>query len=890
MKAPTSLFRFAWLAAIAAGLQTAHAQPPGENCFSAPVIPAPFSFNGQTGATDDCPLGPRNDVFYMLHVPSTGNYTASLCGSPGDLSLRIWTNFTCCSGPSVTTDNTCGDDPSITVPLTIGALAYFEIGNTVAGGPAPFVFQLTGPPPAPCTGTLSIPVDQTVFPPTVLGITSHQVLMIENTGASDLCITEIRTNGSVWTVTPDSITLPASSQLGLDIAFTPAFAHDYLGTIELVTSDPANPLDSILVEGTGCRGVVQPGPPLLLDAYSPNAVYFRPPWVQANPDQEYAIEVWSPADPLEYANHPRGLADNPVWATSAQWGIGSAGVIEGLAPETDYQFRLIARDCTGQQLTSAPAYYTTGPEIVIANPDLVIKAVDDTTATLYWNPCRDTSGVVVTNYGYLLYSSDHPDSTEIPIEFVPLHLTSVNVQVGTPWKFYTIEPHSQNSWYGPRPFISWPPDGCTLAGEQDIILKDALHYTVEWDSFRIESDSAGFPVLLGSSWINNTDLLGELGTRVDFNDLGNGPHVITATVVDDSGYSHLSSVLVNVVDAPYATFTATYDPGPRQFRVTEAATVIPAGFAQTGTLWLCSHVGERYGPAITLNWEPAFDSLMIVKPLPQVNDGLLYEPNYWFRAADENGGLQPRSEQTPVTLTHIRCCCVELTLKTAGQADGSYSGFSGVLGAVVNCSARSNTFEVGFGFETKRKLRLEYSETPGECTWGQDAKGTRYFDTGVCKNNTCTIVKQDTITKKHKGVKYPFTDSTTDGFGNDGYGKKGVGKSDGRNRGPRDERGMPGRDKVKKTGKAEGTITSYDWPGDTGKLLNKQCARDNAQNRFFSRVDPPCDAGLPCCLMWDISWDVTFCMGQNSCTITQTVPPTLTMVPTPEGCPALAGD
>jgi hypothetical protein len=380
------------------------------------------------------------------------------------------------------------------------------------------------------------------------------------------------------------------------------------------------------------------------------------------------------------------------------------------------------------------------------------------------------------------------------------------------------------------------------------------------------------------------------GCLVDFNRLGNGPQTITAIIVDHEAHIATDDISVTVVDEPFATFDATFDDVHLHFDLTETGTVIPSGFTQAGTLWLCSHVGERYGSNSQIPWEPAFDSLMLVMALPQLNEGLLHDETYMQHSPSDFGGVQPSTTQTPVRWSYIQCCCISMNLNSSGQSEGTYDGAKRNLGAIANCDARAKTFAIGFAFEVELTLGYIASETGGDCSWGQDAKGTRVFSTGTCKNATdaCVAAKTDTITKKHNGVNYPFTGDTGGGFGNDGHGPKTGGSVGGRNRGYRDQSGLPGKDKVKKAGKAEGTTRWWDWPAEFGSLANRQCVRDHAQNSFFAVAEPPCNSEMPCCLMWNIEWDVTICMKQNGCVVTQTTPPTLTPITPAGGCPALA--
>jgi hypothetical protein len=866
----------------------------GETCATAVQIPGiPFQDNGQTGQSDNCAGQPYRDVFYQFTAVTPGQYTAAMCGSPTNGYLKIWPQNACCTTLLYSADVGCGDDPVINFPLISGQSVIFECGSaTLTPTPEPYAFQLSGPAPPACTGTAQLNSTALAFPATYVNLQSQLSFTLTNTGAGNLCVDSIRTNGYIWSISPSSFQLSPSALQLVTVTFAPTFAHEFLGTVEIFSSDAATPLDSILLEGTACLEVVTPLSPVLRDANAPNSVYFEAPFVAENPDQEYAIELVSQNEWLDY---PFGTSNQAVWATAAQWGIGSAGLISGLLPSAPYAIRFQARDCTGAQLAGPITNGQSGAEIVVANPGLTLKVLNDSTLQLNWDGvCKDTSGNAVANQAWIINRSSFADSVPLPWVTLDPYDSVYTFQIASAREFFSIEPVAMNHWAGGRPFIAWPPNGARVAGWQDVILKDALH-EAEWDSFRIEADSAGWNVVLGSSDPTLTNLQSDRGTYYDLTSLGTGAHTITATVLNRQGSEVSTSIAVNSVQSPYATFTATYDSTHRIFTLSEAGTVIPSGSAQTATLWRFSHVGERYGPAVTIPWSPDFDSLMIVWADPKVDHPPVYADDPPPTAPEENGGVTPKSEQAPVKWRYMRCCCRDMTLNYSAGETEPYKNGKGKRGPIVTCDAKSGYFEIGFGVEVTINYDWILSEAPGECTQGQDAKGTRTISTGTCSNqdHSCTTTSTEIRCKfkvGHPETQYCYS-TTDDGFGDDGFGMaEQIGHTDGRNRGPsRDQSKLrPDIKKVRTAGKASGVSRWFDPAVESGTLAINHCIHDVAQNKFFARADPPCDSEMPCCLMWGTAWDVTLCKTEDVCFATP-APPTLDPITPPDGgCPALA--
>ncbi len=883
------------LIVIVVSVNVCQAQPGGESCANATVIPTvPFNSPGQMGLTDDCAGAPFRDVFYTFTPLAAGQYHVSMCGSSDDTMLRLWAGG-CCVNLVQTSFAGCNDDPDFLFTVTTPGHPYvFELGYTSPASPRQgYLFVLTGPPQIqPCGGMLQISQASLSFPPTYVGANSVQQIVVSNTSASsDLCVSDLRTNGSVWNATPDSFRLGPNSQQVVLVTFAPTFEHDFLGVIEILSSDTANPVDSVLLDAIGCQAAVNPPMPVLRDANAPGTVYYEAPFLADRPAQEYAIEVVSEGVWVDY---PSGTSETPVWATSSQWGIGGRNFVDGLTSGAPFQLRFHSRDCTGAQLAGPIANGNAPPDIVLANPDLTIKLLGDSTLKLSWKLCRDTSGREVANLGWNVFRGLNADSPLDLWQTLDAEDTTLTFIRQNDREFFVVRSSPLNHWRGARPFISWPPGGARVAGWTDVVIKDAVHKS-EWDTFRIEADSMGQNLIIGTSEDNTTGLMSEYGTFANLSGLGNGPREITATVTDHSGTVYEHSVTVAVTAMPYATFTATYDSVNRRYTVTESGTVLPSGSTQIGTLWRFSHVAERYGPTVTVPWSPDFDSLMIVYCDPQVDHPPVYADDQTHALPGENGGLQPKTEQTPVTWNYIKCCCKEIVLNSGpGESDVKYKGQKGRLGPIAECDA-GGSYTIGFAFSVSATYTFELAPAPSNCTCGQDAKGTRVISTGNCSesSHTCAVTKIDTVCKFNDArptVRYCYSD-TNDGFGNDGFGPADmIGQTEGRNRGPRDGTGLKGgRVAARKTGKAEGTTQWYDPALEYGKLGKNSCIHDVAHNKFFARADPSCNAEMPCCILWETAWDVSICRDENGCHVAAGPPPTITPLPVPAGgCPALA--
>ncbi len=141
----------------------------GEDWANATVIPTtPYSDVGVLGATNDCPLIPYNDVFYVYTVQAAGSHTFDMCGTAGDTYLRLWKNptGTCAAALQYTSDDVCIMAPQISVVFAVGDVVYIELGNYSTGTPGSYQFHVSAPAPPPpgdvCATALPLTVPGTV--------------------------------------------------------------------------------------------------------------------------------------------------------------------------------------------------------------------------------------------------------------------------------------------------------------------------------------------------------------------------------------------------------------------------------------------------------------------------------------------------------------------------------------------------------------------------------------------------------------------------------------------------------------------------------------------------------------------------------------------------------
>ncbi len=842
----------------------------GETCANTvQVFNLPFQDNGLTGQTDDCIGQAFRDVFYQFTAPASGQYNAGMCGSPTNGYLQIWPQNSCCVAPLFSADVGCGDDPFISFPLLAGHTIIIECGSaTPTPTPEPYAFQLTGPPP--CNGTVQLNSTLLSFPPTYVGTQSQLSLTITNGGAGNLCVDSITTTGHIWSVPSASFTLTSGQERVLDVTFLPTFEHDFAGTIEIYSSDQVNPRDSVNVVGIGCRPALPPPAPRLYDAASPTNLYFSIPWDQNGSSIEYTIEFSSDNFAnSHYVAFPFGSQSQPDYQTAAAWGHYGRGLITDLAPSTTYSVRLRARDCTGYEVIGASSSLATRDSVVMSPLTITIRNVNENTVELNWDSTMtDSAGTPLATLGFSVFAGDRPDSIE---EFLG-QTTSGSLLISTTAAqklFFVVEPQLTGFYSGAHPFIVWPPDGATLSGRNTVVLQDLLHVS-EWDSFRIEIDSAATTALLGSNFDNTSDLASRREAIANFQRFASGPHLISATVVDHQGIIHRDSVHVTVVPRPYVTFDAAYD-SARQIFTCDTADAAGITGSIADILWTIEHTDERYGGEVFFPPQPP-DSFLLVKPELILEDRVLDESAKWFEdRPGENGGVTQQTHNPGNPSTTIVCCCTDITLSTSGTSEGEYKHKKNwALGPIVRCAG--GQYEVGFAFEWTIHLMLIAEMELTWCQWGQDAKGTRVTTVGKCSgpgDSTFTArARPDSIFKVDPhGVKFPFSGT---GLGNDDY---------------RSSKESTWQDWDLKNG----LIHGLDIPADVGNIPSGKAVHSVGHNMFMVQAQPECfPPPIRCCKQFELHWDVTFC--QHCRSTIQTVPPHVTDPVTPASCPALAAD
>ncbi len=840
----------------------------GESCAAAYNIEVlPFTDNGLTCCQDDCPGAPFLDVYYLFIPPVSGVYVAGICDANPDVMLRAYPNGVCCDpGNWVDASIPCGTGWQLQIPLVAGAPIYFEIGNqSPSAPPSTYVFTLdTAPQGVP---QIQLSTHHEIFAPLpILSVTSA-IVMVSNAGNADLIVDNITTTGNVWSVSPTEMILIPGEERPLTINFQPTFEHDFIGTVELFSNDPARPRDSISVSGTGCRPVAPPPAPLLYGAGSPNAIYFAMPWDPNNGKStlcsvEYSADGFNTIEAVNFF----GPGSEPFgwwW-----WGNYGPGMIQGLEPNTTYEVRLRARDCTGAEAVGAATSMTTPPsgDIDEGQFELVIHHVAPGMIELNWNP------VVLNSNG---------DELEVSTFIVRRHTTfgdpgvieayteASSIQLPTTEhdiSFFTVQAELTGNYDQPSPFIAWPPDGATVAGLNTVSIMDPLHKQ-QWDSFRVEVNSVVVRSNLDNAWGES----GRTAAVVDFELIQLGLTSVSAIVVDKDGQSHTSTIVVNNVPVKRSQFTAVYDPSTHVFTADTANTSGLTGGEQF--LWYASTGTERYDRPITLEWKPEFDSLVVLRPVVVEPSIVLIEETSGLHTEDplEPYALYVSFELPTIPRFLIKCCCDNMVLRTAGNANGNYGGVKNFpLGPRVFCDPATREYEIGFSFELEVTIKWEFGDEFVECYTGQDCKRTSITDYGDCDADDNFVpldpAVSDTSHKQHGGNSYP---RDGDSWGNDDYRP--------------DRHGETWDNSQLILGKR---IRWIDIPSVSGTRPSGYALRDRRNAIFSARVNPQCEpVNIICCRQWELRWDVTICPG---CVITQTIPPEIFNEVTPADCPTLA--
>lgn len=743
-----------------------------------------------------------------------------------------------------------GEQPLPCAPLVI-ATPCLPPGSYIAwvgpidftGVPTPMTFRFTvtyQPCPPPCAGTIELSTHELTFAPTYIESTASTSVMVTNIGSENLCVDSVTTTGHIWQASPSNFTLGPGLSQPVQVDFLPTFEHEFTGEIEFFSSDPEKPRDTLIVSGIGCHPVAMPLPPTLREAASPHEIYYAMPWDENGRSTEYAIE-FSPDgfSSSEYIDLDGNVAVEPVWATAREWGKEGTGAITDLEPGTEYGVRLHARDCSGSELVGLPSLWSTVPPFPVDTVhELTILVVNADTVELNWNPViQDMSGEPLLNYGFLVYIGSEPGFADSVVGWTTegtWRVPITDIESG----FFHVEPVIAGVQDQPCPFIGWPPDGAKVSGLGSILIHDYAH-AFQWDSFRVEIDSAGLPALLGSSWDNPWHFSGRNMAVADFRNYEPGTHTLTATVVDMQGRSWIATSEIEIVPAPFATYQASYDSLRRIFTLdTIPPFVCPGPLAEI--YWPLSTGSERYGGSIQFEWRPDGDSMTVVKPFAVPLDKIeTTEDDQPINTSDPAVAVVPEPEEPAKPEEQIGWCCVSLTV-VPGQP-------------YFHCPKGQGPVKVGLPFKVKVKWKA--APNVGPYSHGQEAKGTRTTTFGECRGRPPTFtpgsgVNVPRVSIKHKrkgGVDYPM-DSTQ--YGDDDYTRA-------------------RKDDKMKTSIKNMTTEWSDFPRDS--VTNKPnglSVRLQGRSEFKAWARTRCPDSPPsaCCKMFNIDWDVVCCRNGDKIT------------------------
>ncbi|MBL0061064.1 MAG: CHRD domain-containing protein [bacterium] len=729
--------------------------------------------------------------------------------------------------------------------------------------------QLHYHPPQP---ELQLSQSELDFSPTYVGMSVQQSFTVTNTGGGTLNVSGIVGKNHVFEASPSTFGLGAGQQQLVTVTFSPTFDHDFKSEFVVQSNDSvAN--NHLMITGTGCHPVQQPGAPNLHNAGASDALYFSLPWDENYTSTQYAIEVSDDNFAHSWFIDEFGVqSELPEFHTLGIWGSGSAGVILGLEPSTLYSVRLIANDCTGSTLTGGATTRSTGVEVhTVDSTELVITRVDADSIKLSWNPVvTTTEGDTMPTLGFSVFAGN---TSGLFDELVGNSTTGeITLQMGSSvTKFFQVSPIIAD-YESPHPFISWPPDGVTLSGLNSVVILDYLH-SEQWDSFEVIVDPAGAATVIGTNWNDPVTERDAATIQYDFDNLVDGPHIVSFRVYDFDGSLILPSADVNIVvehRPAYVSFAADYNTVSKQFSCdTLNAVGLESGLVD---IWWQNTQGQQgYGPSFDFIWDGQ-DSLNLVKPIPVISPNVLSENSITaYLSPAEHAGVVPRETFTTIDFAFISCCCDNLQLLTGGAAEGEYQGEKNrTLGPRVSCA--NGEYNVSYAFEVVITYKYFLVESGGVlCEYGQDLKRTDTRTVGECTDATTFTplvpAVGSTGHKKEGTTQYPFSGSS---YGNDHYGSR------------------PGDTGVVET--TLGKKSWYDRPESKGKMPRNAAGplavKVKREAQFVASAMPQCaPVNVVCCRQWDLSWEIIFC---EDCSIRQLTPPTITNEVTPGDCPELA--
>jgi hypothetical protein len=146
-----------------------------------------------------------------------------------------------------------GTSASYTTPATAttdsGSTFRVVVSNTAGTATSAAATLTVNPPPAPAIQVSSTSIS---FGNDVVGSNSSQLLVITNTGAATLTITQVNETGSAFSVSGYTLPLSvnAGNQTTITVAFLPTSVGAVSGNISIVSNAPTSPT-SVGLSGTG---------------------------------------------------------------------------------------------------------------------------------------------------------------------------------------------------------------------------------------------------------------------------------------------------------------------------------------------------------------------------------------------------------------------------------------------------------------------------------------------------------------------------------------------------------------------------------------------------------------------------------------------------------------
>lgn len=588
---------------------------------------------------------------------------------------------------------------------------------------APLVF-------AQCGGQISLSTDTLEWNGSQIGMPSQQTIVITNTGADQLCLFNVTSTCPALLASFNPVPIPPFGTSTITVDFIPQLDRWYSATIEIFTSDPNSPRDSVTVFARSCQTALAPGMPILWPPMSPYILQFAIPWDENQEGVEYALQVTKlPENETSFSSIDGNLELYPQWYTVLEWARDGSGAVVGLEASANYELKLLTRDCMGNMSVSVPAFIFMPPEIDEA--PIEDFTVHTTTSggpiELRWDPAvTDAFGTPLPFDGYFIMAGNHPDS--IDTHYAVCSSSFITLPVSDSRKLFTVYPNTNGTYWGTSPFYTWPPDNAPLYGLNTVSLRDPANWS-EWSSVVIQIDSMGWMVDLLSWAQDDLQRTSGITLAVDFDQYGIGPHMIVATVTDLHGVINTAYKFVNVVQRPYVDFDGSYDPGLRRFNLNATTVVTPVAYLDLW--WPTSTVDERYGQFIQFESKAGEESLHIIKPVPILASKILNEENPWPVAQDPKYGVTV-DVSAPANFKFVgpnypaSPCCVSVT--AVPHKVGNLPAFRATCGA-GNDQTR-NKCEVVGSFDYV--IELSWRQLQYDMSWNIVTRSTKSEVAGNC--------------------------------------------------------------------------------------------------------------------------------------------------------------